>query len=106
MTIESNLISNTIGAVYTCPAGQERAVTTLFFCNYSNDPVILQAVHLVPNAGSATDTNKIISNLTIPAGETFTFDAEKIILEAGDSIRASASNNSRLNITICTIRVL
>ena len=105
MAIESTLITSTPTAIFTCPAGQEFALTTMFFCNYSASDVILQSLNLVPSGGSASTTNRIVHNLTIPAGETFTFDSEKIILGSGDFVSAITDQNTRLNVTFCTLRV-
>jgi hypothetical protein len=77
----------------------------MFFCNYSGSDVVLQSLNLVPSLGSASTTNRIVHNLTIPAGETFTFDSEKIILGSGDFVSAVTDVNSRLNVTFCTLRV-
>ena len=105
MAIASTLITSTPTAIFTCPTGQEYALTTLFFCNYSSSDVVLQSLNLVPSLGSASTTNRIVHNLTIPAGETFTFDSEKIILSSGDFVSAVVDVNSRLNVTFCTLRV-
>ena len=105
MAIASTLITSTPTAIFTCPSGQEYALTTMFFCNYSGSDVVLQSMNLVPNGGSASTTNRIVHNLTIPAGETFTFDSEKIIISSGDFVSAVADVNSRLNVTFCTLRV-
>ena len=105
MAIESTLITSSPTTIFTCPAGQEFALTTMFFCNYSGSDVVLQSMNLVPSGGSASVTNRIVHNLTIPAGETFTFDSEKIIISAGDFVSAVADVNSRLNVTFCTLRV-
>jgi hypothetical protein len=105
MAIASTLITSTPTAIFTCPSGQEFALTTMFFCNYSGSDVVLQSLNLVPNLGSASVTNRIVHNLTIPAGETFTFDSEKIIISSGDFVSAVADVNSRLNVTFCTLRV-
>ena len=105
MAIASTLITNTATAIFTCPAGQEFALTTMFFCNYSASDVVLQSLNLVPSGGSASTTNRIVHNLTIPAGETFTIDSEKIILGSGDFVSAITDQNTRLNVTFCTLRV-
>jgi hypothetical protein len=105
MAIASTLITSTPTAIFTCPSGQEFALTTMFFCNYSGSDVVLQSLNLVPNLGSASVTNRIVHNLTIPAGETFTFDSEKIIISSGDFVSAVADANTRLNVTFCTLRV-
>ena len=105
MAIESTLITSTPTAIFTCPAGQEFALTTMFFCNYSGSDVVLQSLNLVPSGGSAIVNNRIVHNLTIPAGETFTFDSEKIILSSGDFVSAVVDAAARLNVTFCTLRV-
>lgn len=106
MAIKSTLVTNT-GVTITDPisAGQEIAITTLFFCNYSASDVVLTGLHLVKVSETVTDTNKILHNLSIPAGETFTFDTEKVVLEAGDSVYAIADENSRLTVTVSSLRV-
>ena len=105
MAISSTLVTTSPSALFTCPSGQEFAITTMIFCNYESTDVVLSSLNLVTSGGSATTTNRIVHNLTIPAGETFTFDTEKIILSAGDFISAVADANSKLNATICTLRV-
>jgi hypothetical protein len=105
MAISSTLITNSPSTIFTVPSGQEVALTTLFFCNYSASDVTLQSLNLVPNGNSASDTNRIIKDLLIPAGETLTFDTEKIVLSSGDFVSAVASDNSRLNVTLCTLQV-
>ena len=105
MAIESTLITSTPTAIFTCPAGQEFALTTMFFCNYSGSDVVLQSLNLVRFSESAIVNNRIVHNLTIPAGETFTFDSEKIILGSGDFVSAVVDADTRLNVTFCTLRV-
>jgi hypothetical protein len=77
----------------------------MFFCNYTGSDVVLQSLNLVPSLGSASTTNRIVHNLTIPAGETFTFDSEKIIISSGDFVSAVVDVDTRLNVTFCTLRV-
>ncbi len=105
MAISSALITNSASAIFTCPVGQEYALTTMFFCNYSASDVTLNSLNLVASGGSASDTNRIIKDLLIPAGETLTFDSEKIVLGSGDFVSAVASDNSRLSVTLCTLQV-
>ncbi len=110
MAITSNLITTLASAVYTAPGTVgvddfEYAVTCMIFCNYDSNPVNL-SVWLVP-AGTPGISNqtKIIHQLTIPAGETFTFDTEKIVLATGDRVFAEASANTRLTVSITSMRV-
>lgn len=111
MALTSKLITTSISsnsdAIYASPVGHSNAVTTMFFCNYSGSDVYLESVNLV-SGGTYTNvgvTNRIINHLLIPAGETFTFDSEKIILDSGDAIYATTDANSRLAVTICTLQV-
>lgn len=105
MAIASVLVTNTPTAIFTVPAGQEVALTTMFFCNYSASDVTLNSLNLVTSGGSASDTNRVVKDLVIPAGETLTFDTEKIVLSAGDFVSAVASANTRLSVTLCTLQV-
>lgn len=106
MAIKSSLVTSAgLTITDTISVGQEVAITTLFFCNYSASDVVLSGVHLVRSGDTATNTNKVIHNLSIPAGETFTFDTEKVILQAGDSVYAAASADSRLSVTVSSLRV-
>ena len=74
------------------------AITTLIFCNTNQfnagaptANTVTLTLHIVPNATSAGPGNMIVNQLPIPAGETFTFDTEKVILTQGDSVVAFAS---------------
>jgi hypothetical protein len=49
--------------------------------------------------------NTIIKNLIIPAGETVFLSEERIVLDNGNQLRATASNPDLLSITISTLPV-
>jgi len=64
----------------------------------------------VPSTGSYSDTiTSVVRRLSLPAGETFTFDTEKVVLEEGDSVvingSASAGGTGRLACTVSYLRV-
>ena len=95
--------------IFLCPGTapgdiQEHAVTCMIFCNTSASDVTLD-LFAVPDGLSVAPQTQIIKELTIPAGETFTFDSEKVILSTNDRIRAVASANSRLSVTVSSMRV-
>jgi len=104
MTLRSTLLSNIEGPIITVANGQQYAITSMFFCNTTNSDSILQ-VYLVPGNGSATNENKIIHNLLIGPGDTFTFDTEKIILDSKDSVNAKADPAGSLSATLSYVRV-
>jgi len=68
------------------PAGKSYAITNILVCNTGTAAATFD-MHLVPNGESrAEKVTQVINGLTLPAGETFSFDSERIVLEAGDAI--------------------
>jgi len=47
----------------------------------------------------------VVRNLILPAGETFTFDSEKIILEEGDKIVLLGESPTNLSATVSYLEV-
>lgn len=95
--------------IFLCPGTapsdiQEHAVTCMIFCNTSTSDVVLN-LYAVPDGLSVAPQTQIIKDLTIPAGETFTFDSEKVILSTDDRIRAIANVSGRLSVTVSSMRV-
>jgi hypothetical protein len=111
MAIDSTAINAADTTLFT--ASQETAVTCIWVCNTNtydpNNPTVGQTtlnLHFVKSTDAVALTkNKIVNTLTVPAGETVTFDTEKIILEAGDKVIANAASGSILVATISTITV-
>lgn len=114
MAISNTSIAAAGTTIFVCPGTlpsepKEYAVTCLIFCNHSGLSATL-TVHAVPQAGggsvgSRSANNMIVNTLTIPAGETFTFDTEKLVLTTGDSIQAVANADNRLSATVSYMRV-
>jgi hypothetical protein len=128
MAIKSSNISNaalttgnsTAWDIFAVPneEGLTQAVTTMVFCNSvlynpaaTQDDTDQLTVYLVPSSDvssfvssgdSVRNKNLIINVLDIPPGETFTFESEKIILNAGDSIKAKCSKGY----LVCTVSSL
>lgn len=128
MAIKSSIISNaalttgnsTAWDIFAVPneEGLIQAVTTMVFCNSvlynpaaTQDDTDQLTVYLVPSSDvsafvssgdSVRNKNLIINVLDIPPGETFTFESEKIILNAGDSIKAKCSKG----FLVCTVSSL
>lgn len=109
MALTCTEIPTTGADIFLCPGTapsdvQEHAVTCIIFCNTSASDVILN-LYAVPTGLNVAAQTQIIKDLTIPAGETFTFDSEKIILSTGDRVRAVTNVNNRLSATVSTMRV-
>lgn len=80
-----------------------RAITTTIICNTDVADRTL-TLYAVPSGGSAGAGTMIVNTLTVPAGETVSFDQEKIVLGTGDEIYGVASNTG-LTATISTLAV-
>ena len=72
-------------------AATEVAVTTMFFCNQSATTDCFVDIFLTPAGYPVSADMQIIKSLSLPKTETFVFDAEKLILEAGDKIHSVAT---------------
>jgi hypothetical protein len=83
----------------------ENAVTALIFCNTSNSTDADINIWMVPNGFAAGDNNKIVHEVFLGRGETFSIDTEKFILGSGDSIVASATQNSIITATVSYIQL-
>ena len=113
MAIANASITTSAAAVYT--SSGNNAITSLIVCNTqiydpSNPSAQLTYLYLyaVPSGGSATSpaTNTtIVNKLPIPAGETVTFDQEKMVLGNGDMIVAKSASPANLVMTISTLAV-
>jgi len=112
MAIESTAIGSTDTDLLTVPTGKQYAVLTILICNTEAPNPVHQEhgetnfdLHLVKNGDAKSDTNMIIRNLILPAGETFTFDSEKVVLDAGDKIVALGESPTNLSATVSFLEV-
>lgn len=110
MAIQSTAIGTSITTLYS--SSGDNAVTNIMFCNtvpynpaLPNANLTYLTVYLVKSGDSPSTTNMVVNYMPLPAGETFSFDNEKIILGTGDSVRAVADQPSRLVATVSTLPV-
>jgi len=80
------------------------AITVIYFCNTSGSAVTIQ-VYAVPNGDSPTTQNKIYQDVSIPAGDTYIVDKERLVLEAGDRIVATCSVPGVVSTTVSSMEV-
>jgi hypothetical protein len=80
--------------VLTVPAGKRYAITNILVCN-TYDPNAGDAasnsasfdLYFLPNGASLDgQVHRVVRELSLPAGETFTFDSERIVLDEGDAV--------------------
>lgn len=76
--------------IYT--SSGDNAITTIIACNNSGSDITL-TLYAVPNGKNAYNNPEctIVSALTIPAGDTVSFDQEKFVLGNNDVICGTAS---------------
>lgn len=91
---------------------QTTAVTNIIVCNTGTPSATDETVNnctltlnLCRFGQVSSDTNTIVKNLTVPAGETVFFSDEKIILDNNDQIRATSSVANLLSITVSSLAV-
>ena len=110
MAIAQALLAATDTIVLTVPAGKSYAITTIMVCNTAgynssgtNDTSF--DLHFVKNTEAKGNTNMVCKELPVPGGETFTFDAEKIILETGDKVVMVSQAPLNLSATVSYLEV-
>lgn len=110
MAIQSTAIGTVSTTLYTSVG--DNAVTNIMFCNtipynpaFPNSGLANLTVYLVKSGDSPTTTNMVVNFMPIPAGETFSFDNEKIILGNNDSIRAVSDQPATLVATVSSLPV-
>lgn len=91
---------------------QRMAITTIAMCNTgtvdlndeTSDSVTVD-LYVVPQGDGASDENKIVHQLIVPAGETVFFSDEKIVLDGGDQLWVKVDANSLLAVTVSALPV-
>jgi hypothetical protein len=87
MAIVNQQLTTTQLDLLTVPANKSYAITNILVCNNGGVNAAQFDIHLIPQGDTLNNAvTRVINNLELPDGETFTFDNEKIVLEAGDKI--------------------
>lgn len=87
MAIENVRLTTSQTDVLTVPANQTYAITNILVCNTDLTDEASFDMHFI-KSGQPLDnkTTAVIRELVLPATETFTFDSERVILDAGDKL--------------------
>lgn len=96
-------LTTSAAAVYTTPAGRTGVVKQIIFNNTGSTATLISA-HVVPNAGSASTGNQIITSLSI-AGNSQIIWAADIPLAPGESLQLLAANASTVTATVTGIEI-
>lgn len=108
MAIVNKRLTGSQDNVVVVPSGKRYAITNILVCNNNSSGSQAFDIHLIANTGGTPGTlddnvTRVVNNLDLPAGETFTFDSEKVILEGGDML--SFVGNSDLAATVSYLEV-
>lgn len=97
------LLSSSVGPAYTVPAGTTGVVKQIILNNTGslNSTV---TIHVVPNGGSPTTSNQVVSQLSIAGYSQIIWSAD-IPLQPGESVQLLASLNSVVTATISGIEI-
>jgi hypothetical protein len=92
------------GSADTLASGSgNRAITTVIVCNTGGTDLTV-SLYAVAGGGAASSANMIVKALTVPAGDTVSFDQEKMVLSTGDELKSICSA-SGLTATVSTLAV-
>ena len=84
-------------AIYTVPSVGQSVIRRAVFTNTDTSPRTI-TVHRVPNAGSASTSNRVISAFRLSPGQAYiATELSNMVLNAGDSIQALADTTSVVN---------
>ena len=106
MAIVNQQLTTTQLDMITVPASKSYAITNILVCNNHSSASASFDLHLIPQSSSLDNAvTRVINNLTLPAGETFTFDSEKVILSEGDSVTVLSQAPLNLSVTVSYLEV-
>lgn len=91
----SNAANTTI---YTVPTSTTGIVKTILICNTTALNATVE-IWIVPNAGSASDSTKIVDDVTVPAND-FTQIMTWMPCETGATVQAKASAATTITISV------
>tara|TARA_B100000035_G_C21030010_1_gene567934 strand:+ start:691 stop:1023 length:333 start_codon:yes stop_codon:yes gene_type:complete len=110
MAIVNAQINSTDTTLITVPASKKYAITTVLVCNNqiddgsgANDTSF--DMHVIPNGQSKANRNLILNDLKVAAADTFTFNVERLILEADDRLVFVGANPTNLSCTVSYLEV-
>jgi membrane-bound inhibitor of C-type lysozyme len=107
MAIYNTAITATLAASANILASGSgnRAITTIIICNANGATDKTVTLYACPSTNlTASSSNMIVNALNVPAGDTVSFDQEKMVLSTSDEIKAICSA-AGLTATVSTLAV-
>lgn len=110
MAIKNSTIGTTHTVIYDSVGNN--AITTIIVCNTATftpsnptDGLTNLYLYAVPSGETPGLIHLIVNGLPIPAGETVSFDQEKMVLADGDTLVAKSDSPTNLVSTVSTLAV-
>jgi hypothetical protein len=97
MAISNTVLTTLPTAVYTSTGST--VVNLMYLCNTAGTARTIN-LYAVPSGGTPTTSTQIYSNYLIGPSDTLVINSEKIILNNGDAIYASANVSASITSTI------
>lgn len=95
--------SNGGETIYTVPANTSTIVKNIVMTNTTNNDASIH-ISIVPPSGSAASSNRIASDLTIPANGINTLDIS-VVMPSGGSLHATNITNQAIVLTISGVEI-
>jgi|11_taG_2_1085331.scaffolds.fasta_scaffold30522_2 hypothetical protein len=96
MAITQAAVGTSSTVIYT--SSGESATSAVFLMN-NNAAARTVQIHVVPSGGSASVNTQIIKDLSIDGADTYVLNAEKLVLDNGDTIQVTSSDASSIYAT-------
>jgi len=96
-------IQATAGDVYTCPSA---TVAIVIGCQVANVSAASEEVNVwFTDASDSNAVTRLVKDVSIPAKASLAPIAGKLVLEAGDKIRAQGETNNDAEITVSVLEI-
>jgi hypothetical protein len=96
-------IQSTMGDVYTCPSA---TVAIVIGCQVANVSATAEEVEVIwTDASDADAVTRLVKDVIIPAQAALAPIAGKLVLEAGDKIRAVGETNNDAEIVVSVLEI-
>ena len=104
--------STTGGPLGGAVTGRSNAITTIALCNTTapstadeTTNAVTVNIYVVRSGKTPVNGNLVVSNLTVPAGETVFFSEERLVLDSSDELWVGTSAAARLSVTVSALAV-
>lgn len=99
-TVTAQLTTSS-STLYTAPAGYTSIILMAHVSNITSSSKTVTFSHF-----SGSTTTELLKDFAIPSNDAVSATTGKLVLETGDSVRASASSNSSVKVVLSILETL